>query len=142
MEKDFDSLRFLSDAVDPVAFSPLTLAFIGDCVYELFVREALVAEANRPAGELHAQKVKYVSAAAQTKAYHLIEPYLTEKESSVFKRGRNAHTTHTPKNMTNADYHTATGFEALFGFLYLSGEINRLRELFTVIRGEEEFFKR
>ena len=113
MEKDFDSLRFLSNTVDPVALSPLTLAFIGDCVYELFVREALVTEANRPAGELHAQKVKYVSASAQTKAYHLIEPHLTERESSVFKRGRNAHTTHTPKNMTNADYHTATGFEAL-----------------------------
>lgn len=129
-------MRFLKDAVDPVALSPLTLAFIGDCVYELFVREALVTEANRPAGELHAQKVRYVSAAAQAKAYRFIEDSLTEKESNIFKRGRNAHTTHTPKNMTNADYHTATGIEALFGFLYLSGETERLRELFGIIRSK------
>ncbi len=136
MENETDSMRFLKDAVDPVALSPLTLAFIGDCVYELFVREALVTEANRPAGELHAQKVRYVSAAAQAKAYRFIEDSLTEKESNIFKRGRNAHTTHTPKNMTNADYHTATGIEALFGFLYLSGEAERLRELFGIIRSK------
>ena len=136
MENETDSMRFLKDAVDPVALSPLTLAFIGDCVYELFVREALVTEANRPAGELHAQKVRYVSAAAQAKAYRFIEDSLTEKESSIFKRGRYAHTTHTPKNMTNADYHTATGIEALFGFLYLSGETERLRELFGIIRSK------
>lgn len=136
MENETDSMRFLKDAVDPVALSPLTLAFIGDCVYELFVREALVTEANRPAGELHAQKVRYVSAAAQAKAYRFIEDSLTEKESNIFKRGRNAHTTHTPKNMTNADYHTATGIEALFGFLYLSGETERLRELFGIIRSK------
>lgn len=140
MENELDSLRFLSGDVDPVALSPLTLAFIGDCVYELFVREALVTEANRPAGELHAQKVKYVSAAAQTKAFHLIENSLTDRETSIFKRGRNAHTTHTPKNMTNADYHTATGFESLFGFLYLSGELDRLRELFETIWNKEETF--
>lgn len=136
MENETDSMRFLKDAVDPVALSPLTLAFIGDCVYELFVREALVTEANRPAGELHAQKVRYVSAAAQAKAYRFIEDSLTEKESNIFKRGRNAHTTHTPKNMTNADYHTATGIEALFGFLYLSGETERLRKLFGIIRSK------
>mgnify|MGYP000098601555 FL=1 len=136
MENETDSMRFLKDAVDPVALSPLTLAFIGDCVYELFVREALVTEANRPASELHAQKVRYVSAAAQAKAYRFIEDSLTEKESNIFKRGRNAHTTHTPKNMTNADYHTATGIEALFGFLYLSGETERLRELFGIIRSK------
>lgn len=136
MENETDSMRFLKDAVDPVALSPLTLAFIGDCVYELFVLEALVTEANRPAGELHAQKVRYVSAAAQAKAYRFIEDSLTEKESNIFKRGRNAHTTHTPKNMTNADYHTATGIEALFGFLYLSGETERLRELFGIIRSK------
>lgn len=136
MENETDSMRFLKDAVDPVALSPLTLAFIGDCVYELFVREALVTEANRPAGKLHAQKVRYVSAAAQAKAYRFIEDSLTEKESNIFKRGRNAHTTHTPKNMTNADYHTATGIEALFGFLYLSGETERLRELFGIIRSK------
>ncbi len=113
--------------------SPLTLAFIGDSVFELMVREALVKEANRPTGDLHQEKVKFVSASAQADAYRLIEEDLTEEEIEVFKRGRNAHTTHTPKNMTNADYHTATGFEALFGYLYLEKRNERLLELFNKI---------
>lgn len=113
--------------------SPLTLAFIGDSVFELMVREALVKEANRPTGDLHQEKVKFVNAAAQAAAYHLIENDLTDEEQDVFRRGRNAHTTHTPKNMTNADYHTATGFEALFGYLYLEKREERLLELFHKI---------
>lgn len=125
--------RLLDTETDPNQLSPLTLAFIGDCVYELLVREALVTAANRPCNELHTEKVKYVSASAQASAYKTIQNSLTEKEIGIFKRGRNAHTTHTPKNMSNADYHTATGFEALMGFLYLSGEIDRLRELFSII---------
>lgn len=131
MCNDFN--RFLDTETEPNQLSPLTLAFIGDVVYELFVREALVTEANRPNNELHTKKVKYVSASAQASAYSAIQNSLTEKELSIFKRGRNAHTNHTPKNMSSADYHAATGFEALFGFLYLNGEINRLRELFDII---------
>lgn len=125
--------RFLDNNVDANQLSPSTLAFIGDCVFELFVREALVTEANRPSSELHAEKVKFVSASAQANSMRLLEGDLTEKELEIFKRGRNAHTTHTPKNMTNADYHAATGFETLFGYLYLNGEISRLRELFQKI---------
>ena len=117
----------------PELLSPLTLAFLGDCVYEMLVREALVREANRPASELHARKVKYVNASAQTKAFKKIESLLTENELSVFKRGRNAHTSHTPKNMSNAEYHTATGFESLFGYLHLCGSVERINELFNVI---------
>ena len=113
--------------------SPKALAFIGDSVFDLMVREALVKEANRPTGDLHQEKVKFVSAKGQTDAYHLIESDLTEEEQEVFKRGRNAHTSHTPKNMTNADYHTATGFEALFGYLYLEKREERLNELFAKI---------
>lgn len=131
MCNDFN--RFLDTETDPNQLSPLTLAFIGDVVYELFVREALVTEANRPNNELHTKKVKYVSADAQASAYSAIQNSLTEKELNIFKRGRNAHTNHTPKNMSSADYHAATGFEALFGFLYLNGDINRLRELFDII---------
>lgn len=125
--------RFLDTPTDPNQLSPLTLAFIGDCVYEMFVREALVTEANRPGNELHTRKVKYVSATAQADAYRKIKDSLTEKEEEIFKRGRNAHTNHTPKNMSSADYHAATGFETLFGYLYLKGEIDRLRELFLMI---------
>ena len=132
------SNRFLDTETDPNLLSPLTLAFIGDCVYELFIREFLVTQANRPTHELHARKVKFVNASAQAEAYKSIEPILTEKEVSIYKRGRNAHTNHTPKNMSSSDYHAATGFEALFGFLYLEGKIDRLRELFTVILKDGE----
>lgn len=125
--------RFLDTDVDPNQLSPLDLAFIGDCVHELFVREALVTEANRPTAELHAIKVKQVNADAQKAAIEFLLPYLTEKETSIYKRGRNAHTNHTPKNMSSASYHAATGFEALLGYLYLNGELDRLRELFGLI---------
>ena len=125
--------RFLSADVDPNLLSPLDLAFIGDCVYELFVRDALVCEGNRPTGQLHQEKVRYVNANAQQAAAEVIASELTEKEAEIYRRGRNAHTNHTPKNMTVASYHAATGFEALFGYLYLNGELSRLRELFAII---------
>ncbi len=125
--------RFLDIPVDANSLSPLDLAFIGDSVYELFVREALVSEANRPTGELHARKVEYVNANAQESAAHTIASFLTEKEAEIYRRGRNAKTHHTPKNMSHASYHAATGFEALFGYLYLNGELDRLRELFALI---------
>lgn len=126
-------MRLLGTETDPNRLSPLTLAFIGDCVFELFVREALVTEANRPGNELHKEKIKYVSASAQSKAFDLIKDSLLDKELEIFKRGRNAHTNHTPKNMSSADYHTSSGLEALFGYLYLSEQTERLNELFQVI---------
>lgn len=105
--------------------SPLTLAFLGDGVYGLLVRERLVREANRPAGELHRESVELVRAEAQSAAVDRLLPLLTEEEAAVFRRGRNAHT-----SRTGSEYHRATGLEALFGWLYLKGEQNRLRELF------------
>lgn len=116
----------------PKQLSPTTLAFLGDGVFGLLVREKL-CECDRPSGELHSRSVKLVNATAQAKAFRLIEPMLTEEELSVFKRGRNAHTSTTPKHSTNGEYHAATGLEALFGYIYLSGNDARLRELFTVI---------
>ncbi len=117
---------------NPNLLSPSVLAFVGDGVYGLMVRTAL-AEVNRPSGELHKLSVKLVNATAQAEAYKVIEPVLTEKEISVFKRGRNFKTGNTPKNSSGSDYHTATGLETLFGFLYLSGENDRLKELFNII---------
>lgn len=117
--------------------SPSVLAFLGDAVYGLYVRTHL-AKVNRPSGELHKLSVAYVKAAAQCKAYELIEPLLTEKEKEVFKRGRNFHTTGTPKSATNKEYHTATGLETLFGYLYLSGETARADRLFEVIWEEND----
>ena len=112
--------------------SPSVLAFVGDAVYGLCVRTAL-AKVNRPSGELHRLSVEMVNAAAQARAFALIEPQLSEKEMSVFKRGRNFHTSTAPKSATNGDYHTATGLECLFGWLYLSGENERIEELFKTI---------
>lgn len=117
---------------NPNLLSPSVLAFVGDAVYGLMVRTAL-AEVNRPSGELHKLSVKLVNATAQAKAYKIIEPELSEKEVMVFKRGRNFKTGNTPKNSSGGDYHTATGLETLFGFLYLSGENDRLKTLFNII---------
>ncbi len=115
--------------------SPSVLAFVGDAVYGLYVRTAL-AGVNRPSGELHRLSVEMVNATAQAKAFLKIEGLLTEKELSVFKRGRNFHTSTTPKSSTVGDYHTATGLECLFGWLYLSGNTARADELFSVISAE------
>ena len=112
--------------------SPSVLAFVGDAVYGLYVRTKL-AEVNRPSGELHRLSVEYVRASAQAKAFSFIEASLNDKEMSVFKRGRNFHTSTTPKSATGGEYHTATGLECLFGFLYLSGQSERADELFGMI---------
>ncbi len=111
---------------DPKQLSPLTLAFVGDGVFDLLVREEIVCAANRPVKELNKLKVERVRCEAQARLYDRIEPLLTEEEAEIFRRGRNAHTSHTPKNASSADYHTATGLEALFGFLYLSNRLDRL----------------
>lgn len=118
---------------NPDLLSPSVLAFVGDAVYGLYVRTAL-AEINRPSGELHRLSVKAVNAAAQADAFSLVEPLLDEKEISVFKRGRNFHTSSSPKSATAGQYHTATGLECLFGWLYLSGKTDRADELFGMIK--------
>ena len=123
---------------NPNLLSPSVLAFVGDAVYGLYVRTAL-AKVNRPSGELHRLSVKLVNATAQAKAFTLLEPILTEKELSVFKRGRNFHTSSTPKSATGGEYHTATGLECLFGFLYLSGNNDRADELFKLILENSDF---
>lgn len=126
-------MRFVDKEIHPKQLSPLNLAFIGDGVYEMLVRETLVANANRPVNDLHHESVKYVSAKAQTQAYEKIKDMLTPEEQTVFKRGRNAKVGHSPKSASQGEYHTATGVEALFGYLYLTDSIDRLRELFDKI---------
>lgn len=116
---------------DPKQLSPLTLAFVGDGVFDLFVREEIVCSANRPVKELNRLKVDRVRCEAQAALFAQIEPLLTEEETDIFRRGRNAHTSHTPKNASPADYHTATGLEALFGYLYLTDRFDRIRQLLT-----------
>ena len=115
--------------------SPSVLAFVGDAVYGLFVREALAA-VNRPSGELHRLSVEWVKASSQAVAFKKIEPMLTEDELAIFKRGRNFHTGNTPKSSTGGEYHVATGLECLFGYLHLSGKSERAKELFSIIWNE------
>lgn len=109
-----------------------TLAFVGDAVYGLLVRQRL-AEVNRPIGELHRLSVTFVNANSQAEAFKIIEPMLTEIELSQYKHGRNLHTNNVPKQSTVAQYHSATGLEALFGYLHLSGQNERIKELFDII---------
>ncbi|MBQ8782986.1 MAG: ribonuclease III [Clostridia bacterium] len=128
--------RFLSKTgVDADLLSPLTLAFIGDTVYDLLVREEIICDANRPANDLHSLAVKKVKASAQAKAITEILPLLTEKEQAVYKRGRNAKSGHIAKNATTGDYHKATGLEAVFGYLYLTNQLSRIVELYELIKG-------
>ena len=119
--------RLYPKDVDIHTLSPLALAFVGDGVYSLMVRERLLAQANRPVSDLHRLAVAEVRAEAQAAAIKRILPVLTEQEEAVFKRGRNAHTAR-----SGADYHNATGLEALFGYLYLSERLDRVRELFAL----------
>lgn len=115
------------------SYSPLALAFMGDAVYEVLVRRALVARANCPAGRLHEMSVELVRASAQAAAANQLLPHLSEEELAVFKRGRNAHPTHLPRGAKIGDYHAATGLEALFGWLYLNGQMERIDCLFAII---------
>ena len=114
--------------------NPLTLAFVGDCVYEMLAREQVVREhTSLSAKKLHALTVEMVRATAQSHGFEIIEPVLTEQELNIFKRGRNAGGVTAPKHTSTAQYRTATGVEALFGWLYLSGEQKRIKELFLMI---------
>ena len=125
---------------DPKLLRPGTLAFLGDAVYELFVRQNLVETANMPVNKLHLLAVEKVRASFQSNAYAIIEPQLTEEEQTIWKRGRNASGVKAPKHADAVEYRRATGLEALFGYLFLQGRMDRLEELFQLIlsAGEAE----
>ena len=128
--------RFLSEKpIDMKQISPLTLAFVGDTVFDLLVRESIVCEANRPTNDLHLLAVKKVKASAQANFAELLMPYFTDDELAVYKRGRNAKTAHIAKNATTRDYHMASGLEAVFGWLYLQGDMQRIKYLYNIIEG-------
>ena len=126
-------MRLLDRNIDLHEVSPLTLAFIGDGVFALLVREKLVCEANRPVGTLNSEKIAVVNCKAQADAAKKLLEVLDEEEMSAYRRGRNARAMTVPKNAKKSDYHSATGLEALFGYLYLKGDIDRIRALFAII---------
>ena len=115
--------------IKPELLSPLSLAYIGDAVYELYVRTHIMKDENLPVNKLHKTATGYVKAKAQSDAIHNIESRLTEQEIAVFKRGRNAHSHTSAKNAEIVDYRHATGFEALIGYLYMSDNKERLYEV-------------
>ena len=111
--------------------SMLGLAHVGDAVYELLVRSMLCLEGHQAIQDLHKSTVSYVKAPAQARAAERILPLLSEEELSVFRRGRNAKVHGVPQNASVAEYHAATGLEALFGWLWLIGRSGRISELFA-----------
>ena len=114
------------------SFSPLTLAYIGDAVYEIVIRTIIVEKGNAPVNKLHHKASSLVKAVAQKEAMEKIFPLLTEEEEAVYKRGRNAKSYTSAKNASVIDYRIATGFEALMGFLYLMGRNERMLELVKI----------
>lgn len=116
----------------PEEYSSLVLAYLGDAVYELYIRGLLINRGNLPVNRLHKAAIGYVKAKAQSDVILALEPELTEEELRVYKRGRNVKPATIPKNADVSDYHRATGFEALVGYLYLSGQTARLNHLFSL----------
>ena len=115
--------------VDINAYSPLTLAYIGDSIYDLIIKTLVINEGNKPVQKLHKETSSYVQASAQSKMMRVMQEHLTEEEHAVYKRGRNAKSVSPAKNQSITDYRRATGFEALLGYLYLNKEFGRILDL-------------
>jgi len=136
----FNSTLFSSEPLNKTEakqYSPLTLAFLGDAVFSLLVREMHLKTANKPTNSLHKESIKLVNANCQAEMIKKVLPLLTEDEEAIFKRGRNAHSGHVPKNQSDADYRYATGLETLYGYLYLIGDFKRILYIFNISTGEE-----
>ncbi len=131
---NFDKLKTENTSSDGYPVS--ALAFLGDGVWGIMVREYLTVSVKCKADKLHEKNIEMVNATFQANASKILLPYLTEEESKMFIRGRNTHTAHTPRNKSKSEYHAATGLEVLFGWLYINGYISRLKELFSLVLNE------
>lgn len=120
------------------SYSPLALAYIGDAVYDLLIRTEVVAQGNIPVNRYHKQVSAIVKAEAQAELVHLLLEELTEEEKDIYKRGRNANSYTKAKNASLGEYHRATGFEALIGYLYLTEQYARITELLQIGRRKQE----
>ena len=124
-----DFIELIKDEQEVNLMSPLTWAYIGDCVYELYIRTNLINTTKMKPHELHVKAIKYVKAKAQAEILKNIYEELTEKEKDIVRRGRNAENHHLPKNANVQEYMYATAFEALIGYLYLTKQNQRLKEI-------------
>lgn len=132
IEWEFDSYMqeiFQMQEVDARIYSPLALAYIGDCIFDLVIKSLILNEGNKPVQKLHKETSRYVQASSQSKMMRRLQEELTEEEHQIYKRGRNSKTVSPAKNQTVTDYRRATGFEALIGYLYLNREYRRMLEL-------------
>lgn len=120
------------EATDAKVYSPLVLAYIGDCVYDLVIKSMVISKGNRQVHKLHEETSSYVQASAQSLMMRAMQEHLTAEEHTVYRRGRNAKPVSAAKNQSITDYRRATGFEALLGYLYLNGEYERLLELVKI----------
>lgn len=130
--------QFFAPAEPPRLVSPLALAYLGDAVYDLYVRQYVLAQASRRVNQLHREATRFVSAKAQARAVRLLEPELTEEEADMLRRGRNAKSHAAPKNTDVLDYRHSTGFECLVGYLYLCKRYERLETILRLSLGLEE----
>ena len=117
--------EFQCEEQDIRSYSPLTLAYIGDCIYEIIIRTVVVERGNKSPQSLHKTVTKYVKAETQCELFQALQDELTEEEMAVMRRGRNAKSFTTAKNASVGDYRKASGLEALFGYLYLTGQTER-----------------
>lgn len=127
IRRDFDCCE-----IDIRTYSPLTLAYIGDAIYDLVIRTIVVERGNTSANNLHKKAVRYVNAGAQAQMIEALQEELSEEERTIYKRGRNAKSYTTAKNASVIDYRKATGFEALCGYLYLTGRQERMLSLIKI----------
>ena len=118
--------------VEPEGYSPLTLAYIGDSIYDLVIKTKVISEGNKQVKKLHQETSSMVQASAQSEMMRVLQPLLTEEEHAVYRRGRNAKSVSPAKNQSLTDYRRATGFEALMGYLYLKKDWKRLLDLVKI----------
>jgi ribonuclease-3 family protein len=123
---------FQMEEVDIREYSPLTLAYIGDCVYDLVIKSLVINAGNKQVNKLHQETSRLVQASTQSLMMRTMQEHLTEEEHAVYKRGRNAKSVSPAKNQSITDYRRATGFEALLGYLYLKKDYKRLLDLVKI----------
>ena len=120
---------FQTEDINPDQYSPLTLAYMGDCAYEIVIRTLLVHKGNAPVDKLNRKASRLAKAETQSQIITAIQEQLTEEELTMYKRGRNAKSYSSAKNASINDYRRATGFEALIGWLYLKGDFERMTQI-------------